>query len=412
MEKTSRSRSTSASLFKAQASIYGYSFPPFFLQSHTQLAPQNRFSRDGKDQQDANSRIDESLLYDESGVQSLVIAVASNARELFHLATKSRRVCTQSHSVKDVVRTLNGSATSPIDLTLPNRCTSFSSPRDMLKNVPIKFIRFAEDVRPPYIGTCTRHSPFSNVKRLCRKPCSRSLPNTDYEYDSEAEWEEPGEGEDLDSEGEEEIGEDEEGDEMEGFLDDEDTGDGAVGKRRPLMGNLEPTCTGLRWEGVSGEVTSDLQQYKLDYLSGLSSCLDLERSLLRPPEYSPLPIDPYSTAYWPSVVGPKSNDAISYSLVSGHMEPPRIPLNVINRTNLMALPSKPQDSKKVTHNKPPTSDQLPTSRTPKKLVALDLMDNFKNAIQGSDLTKAGLIEVLKKQYVVYTIDSSLRAIFY
>ena len=272
MEKTSRSRSTSATPLKTQAPNYEQSFPPFFLQSHTRLAPRNRFPRDEKGLRYATSKIDESLLLcDDSGVQPLLRSAVFDARELFHLAARRRRIYVRMYSVKDVIRTFNGSATTPIDLTLLNHRTSFRSPGDMLKNIPIKYIRFAEDIRPPYVGTCTRHSPFPNVKKLCRKPCSRSLSNTDYDYDSEAEWEEPGEGEDLDSEGEEEIGEEEEGDEMEGFLDDEDTGDGAVAKRRPLMGSLEPTCTGLRWEGIFGDAAPDLQLYKLDYLFGWSS---------------------------------------------------------------------------------------------------------------------------------------------
>ena len=81
------------------------------------------------------------------------------------------------------------------------------------------------------------------------------------------------------------------------------------------------------------------------------------------------------------------------------MEPPRIPLHVINRTNTIVSPLKLQDGKKVIHTGAPPSDQLTTSKTPKKLVAPELMEYFKQAIQGSDLTKAGLIEVLKKQYV-------------
>lgn len=35
----------------------------------------------------------------------------------------------------------------------------------------------------------------------------------------------------------------------------------------------------------------------------------------------------------------------------------------------------------------------------KRLIAPELMDEFKAAVQGNDLTKVGLLEILKKQYV-------------
>lgn len=144
----------------------------------------------------------------------------------------------------------------------------------------MKYLKFAEDVRPPYIGTYTKISDQSAGSKLGRNPFAKTLPATDYGYDSEAEWEDPGEGEELNSEGEEEAGEEEDDDEMEGFLDDEEGNEMARAghlKHRPLNGELEPLCTGLCWESApdqgglsSAEVklTADLSSLRLEILSG------------------------------------------------------------------------------------------------------------------------------------------------
>ena len=116
-------------------------------------------------------------------------------------------------------------------------------------------------------------------------------------------------------------------------------------------------------------------------------------------------IDPFSVSYWPST---KSN-----------MEPPRVPLNNMKATSLnfnsssssgcpsskpvkpffttasdLSLPSPSQPS-------PLGMSVFPTNPKPektKKLLAADDMDAFKLAIVGSDLSKVGLIEVLKKKF--------------
>ena len=74
------------------------------------------------------------------------------------------------------------------------------------------------------------------------------------------------------------------------------------------------------------------------------------------------------------------------------MEPPRIPLNPVNRQNTLlpapaTLKDRPSDPSATTKSKPPP-----------RLLPPELMDDFKRAVQGNDLTKLGLLEVLKKQY--------------
>lgn len=65
------------------------------------------------------------------------------------------------------------------------------------------------------------------------------------------------------------------------------------------------------------------------------------------------------------------------------MEPPRLPLAVSTRpqvTNIALGVETPRKSKNVS------------------LVPAEDLDAFKRAVEGSDMTKAGLVEVLKKQF--------------
>ncbi|BGP13902.1 hypothetical protein JCM10213_002543 [Rhodosporidiobolus nylandii] len=73
------------------------------------------------------------------------------------------------------------------------------------KQVPIKLLKFAEDVRPGYIGTWTKTSRVVGF----RTPFARESALLNYDYDSEAEWEPEGDdGDDLansDPEGEDDA---------------------------------------------------------------------------------------------------------------------------------------------------------------------------------------------------------------
>ena len=277
-----RSRSVSITPQKARLPDYERHFPPFFLQSHTKLAPYSRFSRDERGREYAQKKIDEGL------GQGGGTNGPFNAHELLHLPLVSRRRFPRVHTVKDVIARLHGSSRNPIDLTESQSRTTTQKPTDQLNTIPMKFLKFFEDYRPPYTGTFTKVKDRRTMANLSRKPCSREIPNIDYDYDSEAEWEEPGEGEDLDSEGEEEVGEDEEENDMEEFLDDEDD---AV-KKRPILGDLEPTCSGICWEDVEDEESKlatldvlDLPHFKLDILMGkiFSTCLITNADNIRKP---------------------------------------------------------------------------------------------------------------------------------
>ena len=278
METEARHRgcSISSTPRKPRLPDYERSFPPFFVQSHTTLAPVHRFCR-GEGLCYAQEKVDEALLESQEA-SDIPKEVAFRPYDSLHISPQGSYRCPPGvRSVKDIVAEIDGVSHNPIDLTESQFQRATKRPLDLLKSIPVKILKFAEDVRPPYIGTYTRLQDPRKISRLARNPFRRELPETNYDYDSEAEWEEPGEGEDLDSEGEEEIEDEDEAD-MEGFLDDEETDARAV-KRRPILGDLEPTCSGLCWEGPQAQGPEnpaiDLLMFKLDILMGKDSLLDL-----------------------------------------------------------------------------------------------------------------------------------------
>ena len=236
-------------------------------------APFNRFSRDEVSLEYVRAKLDESLISNKSHSRLNNEDNAFDVCTLLHIAPhRGHRHPPPVVPVKILVGQMHGTAQNPIDLTETQFSRATGKPKDILKSIPMKFLKFYQDVRPPYIGTYTRLQNRSSIARLAKNPFSRVLPQTDYDYDSEGEWEEPGEGEDLDSEGEEELGDEEDEAEMEGFLDDAEAGDARAIKRRPIIGDMEPICTGICWEGPKPtsdrDTTSDLLTFKLDILMG------------------------------------------------------------------------------------------------------------------------------------------------
>ncbi|KAL8702899.1 MAG: hypothetical protein Q9201_003933 [Fulgogasparrea decipioides] len=376
-----RERSLSATPSKPKLSVYERHFPSFFLQSYTSVALHNRFERDAEGLRFAQKSLDDKM----SEAPTTDLRTMFNLTETLHLSPyKRRKLNGPQPSVKAIMDCFYGTSHNPIDLTDSQKLRVSENPSNLLKTVSTRILKFAEDVRPPYVGTYSRLQDPVAARKICRKPFSRGLPSTDYDYDSEAEWEEPGEGEDLDSEGEEEV-ESEDGDDMEGFLDDEDIIDGA--KRRLVTGNLEPTSTGLCWESAAGlQSLPELSQYRIEVIL----------------EYPKIPIDPYSMAYWQ---GTSSASVLSSRTTQSVMDPPRVPLNPLNRMNHLLPPQSATifDGVKSQPFNAGLSSKAP--KMPNRMVASDVLDDFKRAVEGSDLTKAGLIEILKKQFPKQSKDA-------
>jgi chromatin assembly factor 1 subunit A len=238
---------------KPQKSVYEKNFLDFFVHDDVTVAPINRFERDEASTELAEKNIDSYL----AGGRSPKRKCTLNAEVLFHLSTYSSqprgKICMP---VREIMTELYSDATHPIDLTTDSQTTDSQAVRvkratTLLREIRMKFLGFREDVRPAYRGTYTSR-PVSGMQKLARNPMRRDLPNTNYDYDSEAEWveEDVADAEDLGSEDEEE--EDDDGDDMNGFLDDEN--DEMRHARHPgLQGDLEPTSTGLCWENREGK---------------------------------------------------------------------------------------------------------------------------------------------------------------
>lgn len=275
-----RRRSTSPETLTSQSSEYERLFPHFYVHLHTTLAPETRFSRDEAGLKYARIKIDEHI---QASEDSKLPINAFDPSEFLHTPPHRQSSRSRRHNtVKDLIAMIHGTSQNPIDLT-DSRSKAVDIPTALLADIPVKYLRFAEDVRPPYIGTYTKVSDPRACSKLRRNPFTRSLP-VNYDYDSEAEWEEPGEGEDLDSEGEEDAGEDDEEDEMEGFLDDEEGTDGnrsVNAKHRLVASDLQPLSIGICWEDVQNAHCSngedqglDLQSLRLEMISGERENLD------------------------------------------------------------------------------------------------------------------------------------------
>jgi hypothetical protein len=98
------------------------------------------------------------------------------------------------------------------------------------------------------------------------------------------------------------------------------------------------------------------------------------------------------------------------------MQPPRLPLQASNQTNVMLSPGPVitearHQSTTSTENTSPAPKPLFDQQNPRaqtkslRLIPNELLPGFKQAVSGSDLNKVGLVEILKKQYA---ISSSLQ----
>ncbi|KAL2845219.1 chromatin assembly factor 1 subunit A-domain-containing protein [Aspergillus pseudoustus] len=325
-------------------SDYKRAFPDFFLQRHTSLAPPHRFARDAKAVSHLENKVDSYLKSAESA-DPLVFRPS----ELFKLIPYKRRRGALNMSVRDILLQMQSLHDAPETSEATNNL------QRSLKQVRMKSLKFGEDVRPPYMGTYTKPLPQSAAARLMRNPFRRELPEVNYDYDSEAEWEDAEEGEDLDSE-EEEEGSEEGDDDMDEFLDDDD--DQLLnGKRRLLVGDLEPVSTGLKWQDQ--EPDPELQAYKIETM--LPSLT--------------FPIDPFSTVYWQKAPEPAQANRSALRFIMGH----------------------------------PGSHTLGPQENPagkaKRALPVELLVEFKTVVEGSNLTKTGLVEVLKKRFPKISKDT-------
>ncbi|KAL1304177.1 hypothetical protein AAFC00_000601 [Neodothiora populina] len=365
---------------------YERKFLPFQLPSHTIMAPYLPPAVSESDySQESFDRLLETILSDNGPSRQ------PDSLSTFFADFMSRSRGLWQPNAREVMESLNGDSHCPIDLT--DESGETYRPEDLLKSVTIRHLHFAEDVRPPYSGSYTKPLSPRSTAKLKRRPYSRVRKDTNYDYDSEAEWEEAGEGEDLLSDGED----DEESigapDEMEDFLDEDEAGP----KRRLITGDLEPVSTGLCWEGTPDERNRD---------SGAVVDLDSMRLefFLELPKPS---INPFSSVYWPQEATRASHAATTSDtkratlLEGGKIVSPRPPLQPRSSTNGAGIIGAVSG----------TTGPIMVDRSAKltKPTAKPLKGNelkvFREAVVGSNVPKTDLLKALKKRFPSFTNDT-------
>lgn len=362
---------------KPKPSAFDKLFPAFFVQPNVTMAPINRFERDEEASEALEKLIDSYILEN----RSPGCLRTFDAMSMFHLSGHNNVARGKSFvSVREIMTEFSGNATRPIDLTTDSQNTQIKRTSALLEKIPMKFLQFQEDVRPPYRGTYTKR-PINGIMRLARNPLRRDLPDTNYDYDSEAEWVEDEDGEDLNSGGEEEEECGEDADDMDGFLDDSGE-DAAQSRRLLLQGDLEHSSTGLCWEDRHKRSTNvKMMPYRMEVI--------VDPKLKA--------IDPLATHYWQSTP-------------CKSMEPPRVPLNNLKPNSSSMNSNKPikpfftpasdfaKPDSDSTQNQPLRASASSKPEKPKKLLPKEDMQTFNDAVRGNDLSKVGLIEVLKKKF--------------
>jgi chromatin assembly factor 1 subunit A len=239
-------------------SDYRKMFLPFQLKAHTKCAPQVPSLRFGE-LETSQHEMDKVLqrvpttTTPTSSLSSLFAEERSRSRGLWQ------------PTAREVIELLQGSSQAPIDLT--NEPGEHYRPADLLDALVVRHLHFGEDVRPAYFGTYSRKTSTSDAAKLRKNPFSKLRKDTDYDYDSEAEWEEPEEGEDIGSDVEDDEESMGDAEEMDDFMDD----DAADNKRHMITGDLKPVSTGLCWEDAKGfsnsneETSVDLDSMKIDF---------------------------------------------------------------------------------------------------------------------------------------------------
>ncbi|KAL8306483.1 hypothetical protein RB597_003007 [Gaeumannomyces tritici] len=266
-----------------------------------------------------------------------------------------------------------GSSAAPINLdsdpkTQQAHSLATNSARELLKEVPLKYLFFFQDVRPAYCGTVSSTPPSShNLHKLARNPISRDVLPLQYDYDSEAEWVDDGDGEDIDDLDDDDEDHGDEDEDMADFLDDSED----VIKRPVFASGMEPESSGLCFEDNKRLGPSDqMYKFRMEFI------LDLDR------HHS---VDPFATHYWEPEVKPASAPTTLHPSTAGSMKPPAL---------VSSTPANPANAFMAI-------SQGAAASTGKKLLLVppDTVDAFKRAIlKYPKLSKIGLVEILSSEF--------------
>lgn len=392
---------TAADDSSKETTLYQQMFKPFFVKENVRLANhRHEFSEEARE---AKTKIlDEFILGDR---KQDGLTLQSDPLEFLQIPQKIRRGRVYP-SVKKIMTEFHDVSSSKEggDLSTESQNAQIRHTMEALKSVPVKSIKFREDVRPPYIGTISGPLPGGkSLKKLARKPISKDILSLNYDYDSEAEWQDE-EGEDVDDlDDEEEEGELDE--DMADFLDDsEDVGPA----RMVLEGGMEPESTGLCWESYNrSNSQAKMYKYRLEFILGKPSSRPSSSRARYTKQTFPEPlehhhgIDPFSTAYWET---PKSNpSAGTDATTTASIYPSRIPST--SSTTATAQPKartpsvSPSDAFLALGTTPPTTATTTMGRKPAQPLTPEQLEALKDLVRSKpNYSKLGVIEVFAAEH--------------
>lgn len=374
---------------KPALSDYRKHFLPFDLQSHTFLA-QLPYANRTSDEYDKAQAIFDADINDPTLQEKYDLGLVTSYANLESILPPGQRARGNFDlpTTRQIVEQIHGSSSQqPIDLTSN---ASMQNPVDLLQTLPIRYLHFAEDVRPPYYGTYTKKRSETSSRHLSRNPFARERDDTNYDYDSEAEWEEPEEGEDLLNDEDDEVESNGDPDEMDEFLDDEH--DEMRNKRKLITADLLPVSTGLCWEDEKRKVVlstahsegaSDLSEMRMDFLI---------------PGFTGKTIDPFSTAYWEPTTMPPPGIPVKDTFGLSQ-QPMRQPLKERNNSNSATpdLVGAAEGQKGPINSVAATQGEKRGRKPAPRVLNKEDMDEFKDAVVGSALKKADLTKGLKSR---------------
>ncbi|KAK5630853.1 hypothetical protein RRF57_006568 [Xylaria bambusicola] len=350
---------------KPTKSAYELNFKPFYIKSGVTMAP-SLCQMDDETRKAKEAILDEYMRGDRGEYNP---KRPFDAADTFSLTFPQQRGVIPP-SVKKIMERIHGDPYQNAFGLTNTRSESqteklFISAQDELAAVPMKYLRFYEDVRPAYYGTITTPMTYRKLRTLSRRPVGKIL-SLAYEYDSEAEWVED-DGEDLDDAEDEE--EDLDGDEeMDDFVDDSEAVPTVI--RPGFESDSVPVSTGICFEDQKRfGPSATVYKYKLEFL--LDS---LEHHSM---------IDPFSTEYWPIPVK-KAPATVTSSSTQGTI-------------TSMLPPSAPRDGAPAA-SKTATLDG-------KDVIPKDILAEFKRALlsdECKDYSKSTVTEVLAKKFSTCT----------
>ena len=371
---------------KTTISDYRKYFLPFELQTHSSMPPPRGPEDTEAAQEVFDHEVNDSSLREKYDL-GLVDSYASLELQFAEQRQRSRGYHTVS--MRHLVDQIQGSIKQPIDLTNDE---NDDNPMDVLQFVSRRHLEFSEDVRPPYSGTYTKISSPRTTRKLRRNPFCKKRTDTDYDYDSEAEWEEPEEGEDILEDEEDEAESLGDANEMDEFLDDEE--DALKNRRKMITGDLIPTSTGLCWENELGKMIPTIEDSR-----SLQTMRGMRMGVLIP-GFSGTTIDPFLTVYWQNDIRPDPTPAEEASSTTNTllMPPPRAPLqprpNASANSDHTLLGAAEGMKGPIMSVAQKETSKAKSKAAPRPLSKEDL-DEFKDAIVGSQLSKAELMKGLK-----------------